>query len=137
MSGIIGCITGKTGSTDYTWDRDRPEHLIHSGTFTFSYGGANTTCNYTLPETADKQWYRLRFNMSDTRWSSEAVLMSSSGYYGACHNLYNHWNTVVVSTAGVVSCTNGNGGVGGPYTAELRVWEIESDIVTSWNYAGG
>jgi len=133
MSGIVGGVTSRTGTMDLSVERDHVAHQIYHGTFNFQYGGANYTANYTLPETAGRQWYLLRENYSDARWSSEAITMNAAGYYGVSHNLYNHWNTIVIATTGVVSITNGNGGTSGNLLGEIRIWEIESERLTSFH----
>ena len=138
MSSIVGAVGARSGQLRDDDVKNSMHNLIHHGTFTFNYGGATTSCNYTLPTgTGLRQWYRLLINFSDYRWNSECVVFGSSDYFGTGGNLYNHWNTIQVTTGGVVNCANGNGGTGGPFTAELRVWEVESPHLTNYIYSGG
>ena len=114
-----------------------PEMLIHQGTFYFQYGGATTSANYTFPQgTSSTRFFRARMNFGDYRWNSECIVMNSNNYFGTGGNLYNHWNTIQVTTGGVVNCVNGNGGSSGNLTAELRVWVIEAPLM-DWTYGGG
>jgi len=133
MSGHIGDYRSKSRfHTSQQVEASGSEILINKTRFYFKYGGGTWTTGYNLPAISsggatplrNRRWYRLRMNYGDYRWNSECIVLQSDNYFGTGGNLYNHWNTISVSTTGAVSCVNGNGGSTGDLYAELLVWEI-------------
>ena len=58
----------------------------------------------------------------------------TNSFYG--QQLADQWNKLVVSSGGLISIVNQNGGTSGNLTAEFRVWLMESYEYTKWNYTG-
>ena len=142
MSGTIGSIKSRSGvlvpKTDQPWQK------IHQDTFVFQYGGATWTTGYTLPQDTSNQtglnsrkMYWARTSFGDGRWNSDMTVLSSptNQFYHVRHNSSSNYLTV--STGGLISVINQNGGSSGNFVAELRVWLLESFEFTGWNYGGG